>query len=92
MLRRTLLILSVVPVAILSFGGGLLYGKLGLETWVPLLVILVPTACVLYLRTWRQFVEESRRWSIHCHHCGYDLRGSPGACPECGNVPADVPD
>lgn len=34
----------------------------------------------------RELARERRRMGI-CVRCGYDLRGSPGRCPECGVVP-----
>jgi hypothetical protein len=41
-----------------------------------------PAACLWWLaRRWRQ---RRRRGAGCCVRCGYDLRGSPGACPECG--------
>jgi hypothetical protein len=35
---------------------------------------------------WRDRIEESRRSHGLCMRCGYDLRGSPARCPECGRA------
>jgi rubrerythrin len=31
--------------------------------------------------------DHRRRADARCIACGYDLRGSPNRCPECGAVP-----
>jgi len=58
---------------------------------VPLL--LLPGSWVLaagYRFRTRQ-LEARRRLAGLCPTCGYDLRGTPGRCPECGAVPAKAP-
>ena len=50
---------------------GLLFGT-GLALWLP--------------RVLGGRVERRRLERGQCGRCGYDLRGSPDRCPECGTV------
>ena len=48
--------------------------------WVPLLA----AAALPVVRGLRRRRRAARLRSGACPSCGYDLRGSPGRCPECG--------
>jgi hypothetical protein len=52
-------------------------------TWVVLSVLVISSEIFKYRRDrrWRRF------FSGQCIRCGYDLRATPGKCPECGAVP-----
>jgi hypothetical protein len=67
------------------FGGNRPYVVLVLPHWMAALAAAVLPAAWFRrrLRRWRQ------RAPGLCRACGYDLRASPGRCPECG-APADV--
>jgi hypothetical protein len=54
--------------------------KISLPFWLP--VCLLSPPIVLYLRA--VLVRRRRIRTNRCLSCGYDLRGSTGACPECG--------
>jgi len=52
---------------------------------VPLLLslLIVPPMCIMARSRFRKWSRARRNL---CVPCGYDLRGSPRVCPECGNV------
>jgi hypothetical protein len=50
---------------------------------VPLWLVLV--ACALPVMA-KRLRARGRQKRGYCLRCGYDLRATPGQCPECGNV------
>jgi hypothetical protein len=52
---------------------------------LPLAWLTLVTAGVL-----RHRAESRRRRAGRCVRCGYDLRATPGRCPECGQAPASA--
>ena len=57
-------------------------------TWAAYLVPFAATYCALSL-AWRRWGDPPFPEGC-CSSCGYDLRETPGRCPECGAVPLPV--
>jgi len=58
--------------------------------FIPILPFVVLAVTVPFLRGVRHVREWQGRWRQArglCRACGYDLRASPGRCPECGTAP-----
>jgi hypothetical protein len=70
-----------------GWGGtaGLGYGgrRISVPFWFVML-LATPGPVALWRRHQRQKERHARRLRGQCASCGYDLRGSRGACPECG--------
>jgi hypothetical protein len=69
---------------VMDSGGG---SVIMTSSWIPLWQICLPTIALPvfhFLVSWRR---RSRAQVGCCSACGYDLRATPGRCPECGLVP-----
>ena len=58
----------------------------GIPHWLAVLVTLILPGGGLARRTRRR--RRRRATAGLCVACGYDLRATPGRCPECGEVPS----
>ncbi len=58
--------------------------SLGFPIWAACLGFLVPSFIAVQGPTRAFFRRRKRRKLGLCLNCGYDLRGSKDACPECG--------
>jgi hypothetical protein len=52
--------------------------------WVPVVLFGALPAFTLLRAAGRNFVQRRRLKHHRCPACGYDLRATPGNCPECG--------
>lgn len=58
---------------------------MGLLIALGFVLILIPLAVFLQVKDQRARAQYERRKQLGlCVHCGYDLRGATGKCPECG--------
>lgn len=54
---------------------------------LPIWTLLLTFGIFPAIRLVRHITRVRRRRHGRCVVCGYDLRGSPGRCPECGEMP-----
>ena len=71
----------------LGGGSGMLRFRQNATYWMAPFWALLVVFGVLPAIEWSVFSRKRRRRaSGACVHCGYDLRATPGRCPECGAV------
>jgi hypothetical protein len=78
-------LLVVRPVPGLGYDQRSVLWRVWIPLWLPTIAGALP--CVVWAI--RRRARSRRRDRVgRCHVCGYDLRATPGRCPECGTEPA----
>ena len=62
------------------------YTGVAFPLWLPALVFISFPSVISY----RRIRGDRRRRLGLCPSCGYDLRATPGRCPECGGTPGAI--
>jgi hypothetical protein len=72
--------------ATLPGGGANMMPSWGLvmDYWALAVLTALPAGLVRLNRLRRRIARRYRRQEGCCAKCGYDLRATPGRCPECG--------
>jgi hypothetical protein len=75
---------------VLGFRYGWRGGGIGWDFWLPDYAPAVLTAVLPFW--WAARRSQRRRYlqDCYCQSCGYDLRATPGRCPECGAEPEQL--
>ena len=89
MAARILVIVSATVAMLLLFAGLMVESTRGLTVGVVALLLLVASvfairAAIIWRRDARELGDYASEIELICPQCGYDLRGTPGRCPECG--------
>src|SRR5687767_7453056 len=72
-----------------NVGSGTLHAVAVAPFWSFLAITAVPPLAWITLRL-RSRIRRRRTRSGLCPACGYDMRATPGRCPECGRAPNPV--
>ena len=82
----SLRLLLVAVLWVTAFAGAALAITYGVPRWLSFLLVLGSVMSAIYWFYRPIEVERERKAKGQCVRCGYDLRGTPQRCPECGQL------